>query len=277
MKTPRQRLALGLVILSIVLLASLVSLLFPFSTPTTIDVAKKFLLPSLSHPLGTDQFGRDVLFLLMRGGVASLLVALSAVAIGALIGIPLGLIAAFNRRLADPVIMRMNDFLFAFPALLIAVLLRETFGPGILNAVVAIGVFNIPVMTRITYGATLNVLTKDFILASRLSGRSSIFIAREHVLPFLFPVLIVQITIQMALGLLAEASLSYVGLGVVPPMPSWGRMLNEAQTLLAIAPQLALLPGLAIVSTVYGLSLVGDALRDLWDQKRQRGGGSSHA
>lgn len=277
MKTPRQRLVFGLVILLIVISASLVSLLFPFATPTTIDVAKKFLLPSLSHPLGTDQFGRDVLFLLMRGGVASLLVALSAVAIGAVIGIPLGLMAAFNRRVIDPVIMRLNDFLFAFPALLIAVLLRETFGTGILNAVVAIGVFNIPVMTRITYGAALNVLTKEFILAARLSGRSSIAIAREHVLPFLFPVLIVQITIQMALGLLAEASLSYVGLGIVPPMPSWGRMLNEAQTLLAIAPQLALLPGLAIVSTVYGLSLVGDALRDLWDQKRQRGGGSSHA
>ena len=273
MNTPRQRLAFGLVILLVMFGAALASLVMPMPDPSKIDIAQKFLLPSLKHPFGTDQLGRDILFLLMRGGLASLLVAVLAVIIGAGIGVPLGLIAAFNRRIADPVIMRLSDFLFAFPALLIAVLLRETFGPGVINAVIAIGVFNIPVMTRITYGAALQVLARDFILAAKLSGRTTVGIAIDHVLPYLAPVLIVQITIQMALGLLAEASLSYVGLGVVPPMPSWGRMLNEAQTLLAISPQIAIFPGLAIALTVYGLSLCGDALRDLWDVKRQRSGG----
>ena len=277
MNTPSKRLFIGLSILFVMFGAALSSLVAPIPDPFKIDLAQKFLLPSLTHPFGTDQLGRDVLLLVMRGGLASLLVAVLAVAIGVGIGVPLGMMAAFNRRIADPVIMRLSDFLFAFPALLIAVLLRETFGPGLLNAIIAIGIFNIPVMTRITYGAALQVLARDFILAAKLSGRTTIGIAMDHVLPFLAPVLIVQITIQMALGLLAEASLSYVGLGVVPPMPSWGRMLNEAQTLLAIAPQLAIVPGLAIALTIYALSLCGDALRDLWDVKHQRGGGFDHA
>lgn len=271
MRYSRARLYFGLFLLSVIALATILSL-FASESALTIDVAQKFLPPSFAHPLGTDQLGRDLLMLVMRGGLASLLVAFLAILLGAGFGIPLGLVAAFHRRFADPVIMRMSDFLFAFPALLIAVLLRETFGPGLLNAIIAIGVFNIPVMTRITYGAALTVLQKDFILAATLSGRSAFGIARDHVLPCIAPVLIVQITIQMALGLIAEASLSYVGLGVVPPMPSWGRMLNEAQTLLAIAPQLALIPGLAIVTTVYAFSLIGDALRDVWDVKRRRGG-----
>lgn len=270
--SPRSRLRFGLVLLTLIVVMSFASLLSSASDPTLIDISKKLLPPSLAHPFGTDHFGRDLLGMIMRGGLASLSVAFLAVLLGAALGVPLGLVAAFHRVIADPVIMRMSDFLFAFPALLIAVLLRETFGPGLLNAIVAIGIFNIPVLTRMTYGAALQVLAKDFILASRLSGRTNFGLAKDHVLPALAPVLIVQITIQMALGLLAEASLSYVGLGVVPPMPSWGRMLNEAQTLLAIAPQLALLPGLAIVLTVYAFSLCGDALRDLWDLHRKRGG-----
>lgn len=277
MRAPQHRLRIGLAIVSFIILAALVSVVFPYADPGMVDIANKLASPSLIHPFGTDQLGRDLLFLIMRGGLASLLVACFAVVIGAGLGIPLGLVAAFNRRLADPVIMRMSDFLFAFPALLIAVLLRETFGPGIVNAIIAIGIFNIPVFTRVTYSAALQVLSRDYILAAKLSGRTTFGIALDHVLPSLAPVLIVQVTIQMALGLLAEASLSYVGLGVVPPVPSWGRMLNEAQTLLAIAPQLALIPGLAIVLTVYAFSLIGDALRDIWDLRRKRGGGGHHA
>lgn len=273
----KRRLLTGILILSGITMAALISLVLPDFDPGTVDISQKFLPPSFSHPFGTDQFGRDLMALVMRGGLSSLLVALSAVVIGAACGIPLGLMAAFNRRIADPVIMRMSDFLFAFPALLVAVLLRETVGPGLLNAIIAIGIFNIPVFVRITYSAALNVLAKDFIVAARLSGRSAFNLAIDHVLPFLFPVLIVQITIQMALGLLAEASLSYVGLGVVPPMPSWGRMLNEAQTLLAISPQFAIIPGLAIVLTVYAFSLIGDSLRDLWDVRHKRGGGVDYA
>lgn len=277
MTAPRRRLLIGVAILCAVVLAALISVVFPYSDPARVDVANKLQMSSLAHPLGTDQLGRDLLFLIMRGGLASLLVALFAVVIGAGLGVPLGLMAATNRSFADPVIMRMSDFLFAFPALLIAVLLRETFGPGIVNAIIAIGIFNIPVFTRVTYSAALQVLSRDYILAAKLSGRSSFDIAVDHILPSLAPVLIVQITIQMALGLLAEASLSYVGLGVVPPMPSWGRMLNEAQTLLAIAPQLALIPGFAIVLTVYAFSLIGDSLRDLWDIRRKRSIGGNHA
>jgi len=162
----RRRLVTGSLILSGMTIAALVSLVMPDFDPGTVDISQKFLPPSLSHPFGTDQFGRDLMLLVMRGGLSSLLVALSAVIFGAACGIPLGLVAAFNRRVADPVIMRMSDFLFAFPALLIAVLLRETIGPGLLNAVIAIGIFNIPVFVRITYGAALSVLARDFILRS---------------------------------------------------------------------------------------------------------------
>jgi peptide/nickel transport system permease protein len=184
------------------------------------------------------------------------------------LGIPLGLWAAARRgSLVDEVIMRGNDLVFAFPSLVIAILITAVFGAGAVNAIIAIGIFNIPVFARITRGAALSLWERDFILAARVSGKSGLRISVEHILPNITNLLIVQTTIQFSLGILAEAALSYVGLGAQPPTPSWGRMLADAQTMVSIAPHMALMPGFAIILTVLGLNLMGDGLRDLLDPR----------
>lgn len=262
--------AAGLVLVGGVAAMALLSLVWTPYDPTAIDIARKVQPASGEHWLGTDAFGRDTLSMLMRGAVASLFVAIAAVAIGAGLGVPLGLLAAARRGPVEGVVMRFGDFVFAFPALLIAILLREVFGPGAVNAMVAIGIFNIPVFARVAYASALSLWTRDFILAARVSGKGAARITLEHVLPNILAVLIVQATVQLSLGILSEAALSYVGLGVQPPQPSWGRMLNEAQTLMIVAPRLAIVPGLAIILTVFGLNLLGDGLRDLTDPRLAR-------
>ncbi|MAM24544.1 MAG: peptide ABC transporter permease, partial [Rhodobacteraceae bacterium] len=159
------------------------------------------------------------------------------------------------------------DLIFAFPALVIAILITAVFGAGARNAIIAIGIFNIPVFARITRGAALSIWQREFILAARVAGKSAARISAEHILPNVANLLIVQGTIQFSLGILAEAGLSYVGLGAQPPTPSWGRMLADAQTLVAIAPHMALIPGFAIILTVLGLNLMGDGLRDHLDPR----------
>ncbi|HHG90941.1 MAG TPA: ABC transporter permease [Devosia sp.] len=221
--------------------------------------------------LGTDHFGRDVLSMVMVGARTSIAVAVVAVGIGIVLGVPLGLAAAARRgSLLDEIIMRTNDLVFAFPALLIAILITAVFGPSAVNAIIAIGIFNIPVFARLTRGAALSLWTREFVLAARVAGKGPVLISFEHILPNILNLLIVQGTIQFSLGILAEAALSYVGLGAQPPIPSWGRMLAEAQTMIAIAPHLALFPGFAIVLTVLGLNLMGDGLRDILDPKLRR-------
>jgi len=166
--------------------------------------------------------------------------------------------------MSDEVIMRGNDLIFAFPALLLAILITAVAGPGAVNAVIAIGIFNIPVFARVTRGGALDLWSRDYVLAARVAGKGRLAISFQHLLPNLVGLLLVQGTIQFSLGVIAEAGLSYVGLGAQPPSPSWGRMLNEAQTLTALAPTLALFPGLAVVLFVLGLNLLGDGLRQRW-------------
>ncbi|MBC00106.1 MAG: peptide ABC transporter permease [Rhodobacteraceae bacterium] len=260
----------GGAIVTLVLVAALVSLVW---TPYAIDalsVADRLKGSSPAHPLGTDQYGRDMLSMLMVGARTSIAVALLAVGIGVCLGVPLGLIAAARGGWLDEGLMRVNDLIFAFPALLSAVMITALFGAGAINAIIAIGIFNIPVFARVARGGALATKSREFVLAARVSGKGEIRIIAEHILPNIANLLIVQGTIQFSLGILAEAGLSYVGLGAQPPLASWGRMLNEAQTMMMLAPTLALYPGLAIVVTVIGLNLLGDGLRDLLDPRLKR-------
>lgn len=235
--------------------------------PTEIDIPNKLLLPSAAHWLGTDSLGRDIASLLIAGARTSLLVGVAAVGTGALLGTAIGLLGAARRGWLDALLMRSADFSFAFPALLTALMLAALAGPGIVTAVAAIAVFNAAVFARISRSAAGAVWSRDFVLAARACGRSRRQITLDHVLPNIAAPLIVQVTIQFAVAILAEAALSYLGLGVRPPQPSWGRMLNEAQEMMYQAPHLALYPGIAIALAVLGLNLVGDGLRDLLDPR----------
>ncbi|MBS0408431.1 MAG: ABC transporter permease [Proteobacteria bacterium] len=237
-----------------------------------VDVGRRLLAPSWTHPFGTDHFGRDVLSMIIVGARNSLLVATVAVAIGLGLGAPLGLWAAARGGLADELVMRGSDLVFALPALLLAILFTAVLGPGAVNAIIAIGVFNTPVFARVTRGAALSLWTRDFVLAARVAGKGRWAISVTHIAPNLAGLLIVQATIQFAVGVLAEAGLSYVGLGAQPPTPSWGRMLNDAQTMIGFAPWLAIFPGMAIALTVLGLNLLGDGLRDALDPRLERRG-----
>ncbi len=264
----RLSLSLGLGLALAALLAAAVSLVWTPYDVAALSIADKLKAPSATHWLGTDHFGRDIASMLMAGARTSIAVALVAVGIGMGLGVPLGLLAAARRGgWIDEVVMRGNDLVFAFPSLVIAILITAVFGPSAVNAILAIGIFNIPVFARVTRGGALGLWTLDFIRAAEVAGKGAARISVEHVLPNLANLLIVQGTIQFSLGILAEAGLSYVGLGAQPPTPSWGRMLAEAQTMVTLAPHVALFPGLAIVLTVFGLNLLGDGLRDHLDPR----------
>ncbi|KQZ13840.1 peptide ABC transporter permease [Mesorhizobium sp. Root554] len=261
---------IGFVIaVSVVAMALLSFFWTPFDV-TKLVIADKTQAPSLTHWFGTDHFGRDILSMVMVGARNSIAVALVAVGIGMGIGVPLGCLAAARGGWLDEIVMRLNDLVFAFPALLSAIMITAIFGPGAVNAIIAIGIFNIPVFARVSRAGALAIWPREYILAARAAGKNRTLITLEHVLPNIATLLLVQGTIQFALGILAEASLSYVGLGSQPPMPSWGRMLFEAQTRMAIAPWMAIFPGMAIVVTVLGLNLLGDGIADILDPKSRR-------
>ena len=266
------RLLIGLGLSGLFAAAGLASLLWTPHDVTSLNIAAKFAPSSADHLLGTDHFGRDILSMIMVGARTSIGVALLAVGIGMLGGVPLGLLAAATRgSLLDDVVMRFNDLVFAFPALLIAIMITAIVGPSAVNSIVAIGIFNIPVFARLVRAGALPLWTLDFVLSARVSGKGAARISVQHILPNLTNLLIVQGTIQFSLGILAEAGLSFVGLGAQPPTASWGRMLAESQTMIAFAPHLALIPGLAILLTVLCLNLAGEGLRDTLDPKSQKG------
>ncbi|MBV1896180.1 MAG: ABC transporter permease [Rhodobacteraceae bacterium] len=263
-----RNLIIGTVLSLLVIFAALLSFIWTPYAHTEMDIPNKLQSPNWQHWFGTDHFGRDIFSMIMVGARTSIAVALVAVSIGIGLGVPLGLTAAARKgSWLDEFIMRGNDLVFAFPAIVIAILITAVFGAGAINAIVAIGIFNIPVFARVTRGAALSLWERDFILSARVAGKSSARISFEHILPNVMNLLIVQGTIQFSLGILAEAGLSYVGLGAQPPTPSWGRMLADAQTMVSFAPHLALIPGVAIILTVLGLNLLGDGLRDYLDPR----------
>ena len=262
--------AIGAALTLLLLAAAALSLAWTPHSPYEIDLAAKLQLPSAAHWLGTDTLGRDVVSLLLVGARNSIAVGVIAVGIGLAGGAALGLLAAAQRGWVEEIVMRGADFAFAFPAILSAIMMTAVFGPGIVNANVAIGLANVPTFARVTRASANAVWSRDYVLAARACGKGPWAITFEHVLPNVAPALIVQATIRFAVAILAEAALSYLGLGTQPPQPSWGRMLSEAQTLLFQAPRLALFPGLAIALAVFGLNLLGDGLRDVLDPRLAR-------
>lgn len=261
---------IGFAITAFITLMALLSFVWVPYDVTVLPVADRLKPPSWSHWLGTDHFGRDVLSMIMVGSRNSIAVALVAVGIGMGIGVPLGCWAAARGGWLDEIVMRFNDLVFAFPALLSAIMITAIFGPGAVNAIIAIGIYNIPVFARVARAASLAVWPREFILAARAAGKGQAQITVEHILPNILNILLVQATIQFAIAVLAEAGLSYLGLGAQPPMPSWGRMLFDAQTRMMTMPTLAIFPGMAIVITVLGLNLLGDGLADVLDPKLRR-------
>jgi peptide/nickel transport system permease protein len=264
----RTNLIIGAVLVILVVATAVLSLFWTPFDPELVNVGDRLLgVGTQGHVLGTDQLGRDILSQLMVGSRNTLLVGVLAVGIAIVIGIPLGGIAAVRRGWTEDAVMRTSDVMFAFPAVLLAILLVAALGPSTKSAMIAIGIAYIPIVARVTRGASLPVLEQDFVSAARGYGRGDTFIFMRHVLPNIASVLIVQATVLFALAILAEAALSFLGIGAQPPTPSWGRSLKDAQTFINVAPTLALWPGLAIALTVLGFNLLGDGLRDALDPK----------
>ena len=263
-------LTIGFGITLAVLLTALVSLAYTPDDPNRMNLAARFQVPGPAHWFGTDQYGRDIFSRVMKGSVNSIIVGLVTVSIGMGFGILLGSLAAFYKRWVDEAIMRVSDVLYGFPAVLSAILMTSILGPGIVNSMIAIGIFNIPIFARLTRAASLTVWSRDYVTAARAIGRSNTGIVVKYILPNILSALVVQGTVQFAIAILAEAGLSYLGLGTQPPHASWGRMLNEAQTYMGTSAWLAVFPGFAIALSVLGLNLLGDGLRDILDPKLGR-------
>lgn len=221
--------------------------------------------PSLTHPMGTDWFGRDVLARVMVGGRSSLAVAFLAVALGGAVGTFLGGLAGYAGGVADAALMRLADALLAFPAILTALVLGAVWGPGLTGVATALALFNVPFFARLARAGFVALKGREFVTAARASGAGPWWIVSRHLLPTLASPLLVQATVGLGAALLAEASLSYLRLGVQPPFPAWGRMLREAQEPFALSPWPAVFPGAVLALAVLGLNLIGDALRDVLD------------
>lgn len=225
--------------------------------------------PSLAHWMGTDENGRDVFARVLFGARASLLAGVVSVLIAAGIGVPLGLLAGFVGGVTDAVIGRVVDAMLSCPFLILAIALAAFLGPALSNAMIAIGVSAAPIFVRVARGATMDAATNEYVEAARALGNPPWRVAVRHVLPNIVPPVLVQATLAIAAAIIAEASLSFLGLGQQPPSPSWGSMLNSAQRFLTQAPWLAIFPGLAIFLAVLSFNLIGDGLRDALDPRRR--------
>ena len=259
--------AIGGGIVAFIAIVGLLSLVWTPYDPGGIDPTSRLQLSSSAHWLGTDKFGRDVLSLLMAGSRTTLVVGIVAVGVAALIGVPLGIMSAMTTRWWGEAVMRANDLLLAFPALLLAIMLTAVHGQGVVTAMVAIGIASIPSFARVVRSGAIGVMKTEYVLAARAAGRRPLAIAFRHVLPTVTSLIIVQASVSFAIAVLAEAALSYLGLGAPPGTPSWGRMLQEGQELLFVAPRLEVFPGIAIALAVLGLNLLGDGLRDRFDPR----------
>ena len=263
----RRSAVLGLaVVVFFVAVAVLAPLISPYA-PAKADWLAVRKAPSMAHWMGTDEIGRDVLARMIWGARASLLAGVVSVAIALAVGVPVGLISGYCRGWVDHVLQRITDALLACPFLILAIALAAFLGPSLTNAMIAIGISTVPIFVRLTRGQVLAVTVEDYVEAARAVGNPHWRILVRHVFPNIVPPLLVQATLSIAAAILAEASLSFLGLGQQPPDPSWGSMLNTAKNFLVQAPWMAIWPGVAICLVVLGFNLFGDGLRDALDPK----------
>jgi len=263
----RFELVCGVVLVGLVVVAALVSFAWTPFDPLQVVPAQRLLSPGWPHLLGTDGFGIDIASQLLVGAQTCLVVGIVSVGLAAVVGVPLGVVAGLRGGWLDEVVMRLADIMVAFPALLLAILLAAVFGASTLSSMVAIGISTIPAFARVARAGTLQVAASDFVLAARSCGTSPAAIALRHVVPNIAPLAGVQASVGFAMAILAQAALSYLGLGTPPPTPTWGTMLHAAQDYLFTAPIQALWPGLSIALAVLGFNLLGDGLRDYLDPK----------
>ncbi|MDZ4135763.1 MAG: ABC transporter permease [Paracoccaceae bacterium] len=266
LKANRAALVGGVIVLFFVVLALLAPVL-PIPAPTATDWGAIRNAPSAAHLLGTDEIGRDQLSRMIWGAQASLLAGVVSVAIAVSVGVPIGLVAGYFGGWTDQIIARFTDALLAMPFLILAIALAAFLGPSLTNAMIAIGLSAVPVFIRLTRGQVLAVKTEDFVEGARAIGLGHIAIMARYILPNAFPPVLVQATLTVATAIIAEASLSFLGLGQQPPSPSWGSMLNVAKNFLSQAPWMAIWPGTAIFLVVIGFNLLGDGLRDALDPR----------
>lgn len=259
----------GLIVLAIVIIAAIFGPWITPYDPTLTDVVNRLQPPGLEHPFGTDELGRDIFSRVIAGARVSLVVGFVAVGIALSIGVPLGLIAGYYGGWTETGIMRFADMVFAFPAILLAITVLAILGPGVVNAMIAIGIVYMPIFARITRASTLSVREEVYVRAARSVGASDLRIIALHILPNVLTPIIVQTSISLAFAILSEAALSFLGLGAQPPQPSWGRMLAEGRSFFSLAWWMAFFPGMAILLTVLAFNLVGDALRDALDPRQK--------
>jgi peptide/nickel transport system permease protein len=258
----------GGALVALIVAVALLSAVWTPSDPSHVEVSARLRGPGAGGAwLGTDQLGRDELSRIMAGARNTLLVGVVTVLIAIGIGVPIGGLAALHRGPVEDVTMRLSDVLLAFPAILLAIMFASVFNPSTVTAMAAIGIALVPVFARVVRGAGLQIMQQDYVTVTRTYGGGSVWIFVRHLLPNVSSVLIVQATVAFAIAILAEAALSYLGLGTPPPTPSWGRMLSESQTFLDQAPLLALWPGVCIALAVLGFNLLGDGLRELLDPR----------
>jgi peptide/nickel transport system permease protein len=258
---------IGLVVVATFIVAAIAAPLIAPYDPIATSFSAVRKAPSAAHWFGTDEIGRDVLSRVIYGARASLLAGVVSVLISLSIGIPAGLLAGYAGGVTDLLISRITDALLACPFLILAIALAAFLGPSLSNAMIAIGISATPVFIRLTRGTTLAIKAEDFVLAARAIGNSPLRIALRHVLPNIVPPLLVQATLAIAAAVIAEASLSFLGLGQQPPQPSWGSMLNTAKNYIDNAPWMAIWPGLSIFLLVLSFNIVGDGLRDVLDPR----------
>jgi ABC-type dipeptide/oligopeptide/nickel transport system permease subunit len=259
---------IGFALVALVLgVAILAPLFIPADAATHMQMTARLKPPSAQHWFGTDQLGRDLFYRVLLGARTSLTIAVSAVLISLALGLPLGLISGFYRGAIDNVLMRLVDTLLSFPVLLLALTISAMLGPSIPNAIIAIGVAFTPFLARIVRGEALRVVQMPYVEAARATGATDRRLITLHVLPNILPPIIVQATISLAFAILAEAGLSFLGLGTQPPNSSWGLMIQASRDYLDRAPWTALVPGAAVALTVLGLNISGDVLRDIFDPR----------